>query len=203
MFDNALLPLQQRLLDAPARALARRGVPADAVTLAGFGAGLAAAVLIAFGYFGAGLAALLVNRLSDGLDGAVARVTHPTDRGAFSDIVLDFIFYALVPLAFALADPGANALPAAVLIAAFVATGSSFLGFAVVAAQRGVRSGKFPAKGIPYLGGLTEGAETIAAFVLMCLFPRWFPVIAYVFAGLCAVTAAARWRHGWVVFSDG
>jgi phosphatidylglycerophosphate synthase len=59
----------------------------------------------------------------------VARLSCPTDRGAFLDIALDFVFYALVPLGFALADPAANALPAAVLIAAFVGTGSSFLAF--------------------------------------------------------------------------
>jgi hypothetical protein len=35
----------------------------------------------------------------------VARLTTPTDRGAFLDITLDFLFYASVPLAFALADP--------------------------------------------------------------------------------------------------
>jgi hypothetical protein len=62
---------------------------------------------------------------------------QPTDRGAFLDITLDFLFYASIPLAFALADPAANALPAAVLLAAFIGTGSSFLAFAVLAERRG------------------------------------------------------------------
>lgn len=200
MFDAAILPVQQRLLDPPAKALARMGVRADWLTLAGFGVGVVAFALLASGLPHAALAAIAVNRLMDGLDGAVARVTHTTDRGAFADIAFDFLFYALVPLGFAIAAPAQNALPAAVLIAAFVGTGSSFLAFAVIAAQRGLASDSYSAKGIFYLGGLTEGAETIAVFAAMCLAPAWFPVLAYAYAIPCAVTAAARLRAGWVAF---
>ncbi len=60
-----------------------------------------------------GLFFIAASRLADGLDGELARVTAPTDRGAFLDITLDFLFYASVPLAFAWADPAANALAAA------------------------------------------------------------------------------------------
>ncbi len=124
----------------------------------------------------------------------------PTDRGAFLDIALDFLFYALVPVGFALADP-ANALPAAVLIAAFVGTGSSFLAFAAIAAKRGISAASYPSKGLYYLGGLTEGSETVALFVAMCLWPAAFAVLAYVFAAACALTTLTRWRQGWNTFS--
>ena len=106
-----------------------------------------------------------------------------------------------MPLGFALAAPE-NALAAAVLICAFVGTGSSFLAFAVIAAKRGLRAEAFPSKGIFYLGGLTEGAETITVFVLMCLFPAWFVPLAYIFAAACAVTTVLRWLQGWRAFSD-
>ena len=53
-------------------------------------------------------------------------------------------------------------MPAAVLIASFVGTGSSFLAFASIAARRGMQAADYPNKGIYYLGGLTEGSETIA-----------------------------------------
>jgi len=202
MIDAAILPVQRRLLAPPAEWLARRGIGADRITVAGFALGCLAVPALAFGAYGLALAFILGNRLADGLDGAVARITGPTDRGAFLDIALDFLFYALVPLGFALADPGQNALPAAVLIAAFVGTGSSFLAFSAVAAQRGLRATAYPSKGIFYLGGLTEGAETIAALAAMCLFPAAFPVIAYVFAAACAVTTLTRWAAGWRAFSD-
>lgn len=202
MIDAALLPLQRRALTPPGRWLAARGVHADHLTLAGFALGVLAVPALAFGAYGLALALLAVNRLADGLDGAVARLSGPTDRGAFLDISLDFVFYALFPLGFALADPVANALPAAVLIAAFVGTGSSFLAFASIAAGRGDKAPAFPTKGIYYLGGLTEGFETIAIFAAMCLFPRSFPLLAYLFAAACALTTALRWRQGWLAFSQ-
>ena len=201
MIDAAILPLQRRLLAPLAQVLAARRVSADLLTVAGFGLGLLAIPALAFGLYGVGLVFIALNRLLDGLDGAVARLTRPTDRGAFLDIALDFAFYALVPLGFALADPAQNALPAAVLIAAFVGTGSSFLAFAVIAGQRGLRPEAYPTKGIYYLGGLTEGTETIALFIAMCLFPGLFPGLALIFAAACAITTLTRWWQGWQCFS--
>ena len=178
-------------------ALRRMGLRADAVTLLGFAVGLGSAVLITIGRPLAGLALLLLSRLADGLDGALARLTRPTDRGAFLDITLDFIFYASIPLAFAIADPTANALPAAVLLAAFIGTGSSFLAFSLLAERRGLKAADYPTKGIYYLGGLTEGSETLICFALMCLWPQHFAWWAYGFAALCALTLSMRLLAGW------
>lgn len=200
MIDAALAPLVRRLLGPPARALARRGLTADAITLAGFVAGLLAVLALAFGYFELALVLFALNRLADGIDGEVARHLGPTPRGAFLDIALDFILYALIPLGFALNDPGANALPAAVLIAAFVGTGATFLAFAAVAAKAPTGAMQVRQKGIAYLGGLTEGAETIAIFAAMCLFPAAFPVLAWGFAAACLVTTATRLWQGWSAF---
>ena len=203
MIDRYLYPLQARLLHPVGRWLHGAGVGADAVTLAGFGVGLCAVPLLAVQAYGWALAAILLNRLADGLDGAVARAAGPSDRGAFLDIALDFFFYAAVPVGFALADPGSNALAAAVLVWAFVGTGSSFLAFSVIAAKRGLSAQAYPTKGIFYLGGLTEGFETIALFVAMCLWPGWFPVLAYGFAAACLLTTGLRWLAGWRAFGAG
>jgi phosphatidylglycerophosphate synthase len=40
----------------------------------------------------------------------VARRTGLSDFGGYLDIVCDFVFYAAVPLGFALADPSGNAV---------------------------------------------------------------------------------------------
>ncbi|WP_088279734.1 CDP-alcohol phosphatidyltransferase family protein [Ideonella sp. A 288] len=202
MLDRPVLALAGPWLDRLAGALARRGVGADAVTLVGFGVGLAAALAIALQRPGLGLSLMLASRLADGLDGAIARRTRPTDRGAFLDIALDFVFYASVPLAFAWADPAANALPAAVLLFAFMGTASSFLAFAVMAERRGLRSTAHPRKGLYYLGGLTEGTETLACFAAMCLWPAAFAPLALGFAGLCGLTWLARLHAGWTVLRD-
>lgn len=200
MLDRAAIALLRPLLDRAGAALHRLGVRADTVTWTGFVIGLAAAVAIARGAYAAGLALMLASRLCDGLDGAVARLTTPTDRGAFLDIVLDFAFYASIPLAFAIAEPATRALPAAVLLAAFVGTGSSFLAFAVLAERRGLASAAFPKKGFFYLGGLTEASETLLCFALMCLAPGWFDVLAYGFAALCGLTFVTRVIAGWRAF---
>lgn len=203
MIDAALLPHIKRAIDRPARALVARGISADQITLVGFGIGLLGVAAVWMGLFGLALLCLLLNRLADGLDGAVARLTHPTDRGAFLDIALDFMFYGLFPLGFALHDPATNALPAALLICSFIGTGSSFLAFSIIAEKRGITSDQYPTKGIYYLGGLTEGTETIALFVAMCLFPLAFPWLAYGFAALCAITTLTRWMAGWRMFGPG
>jgi phosphatidylglycerophosphate synthase len=184
-------------LNRAALALVRLGVGADAVTIGGFMVGLLGAVAIARHEPLIGLVLLALGRLADGLDGAIARQTGPSGRGAFLDITLDFLYYASVPLAFAIADPPANALPAAVLLAAFMGTASSFLAFAAIAAQRGWTSATFPNKGLYYLGGLTEATETLACFALMCLWPQHFALLAYGFAALCALTIATRLWAGW------
>ena len=200
MIDAALQPLQQRFLQLPAQILTHLGIKADQITLFGFLLGLLVVPALAYQAYSLALLFLLLNRFADGLDGAVARLTEPTDRGAFLDISCDFFFYAIFPLGFALADP-VNALPAAVLITSFVGTGSSFLAYAAIAAKRGDTAMDFPQKGLHYLGGLTEGFETIILFISMCLFPMFFPQLAYFFAVACAVTAVSRWYQGWKLFS--
>jgi phosphatidylglycerophosphate synthase len=197
MLDRAAIALLKPGLDALAARLVRAGIGADAITLAGFALGMAAATAIALGAPLPGLVLLLASRLADGLDGAVARQTQPTDRGAFLDITLDFLFYASIPLAFALADPAANALAAAVLLAAFVGTGASFLAFAALAGQRGLKSAVYPQKGLYYLGGFTEATETLLCFTAMCLWPQHYPPLALGFAALCGLTIATRLVAGW------
>jgi phosphatidylglycerophosphate synthase len=200
VIDRHLLPLVARLLGPLARRIAARGIGADQLTLAGFAVGITAPLWIWAGWMGLALVAIAINRLADGLDGMVARIRGPTDRGAFLDIALDFVFYAAVPLGFALNDPAANALPAVVLVVAFVGTMSSFLAFATIAARRGLSAAAYPTKGIYYLGGLTEGTETILFFVAICLWPGAFPWLALIFAAACAVTTVTRWHMGWRAF---
>jgi phosphatidylglycerophosphate synthase len=186
----------RRLIDPPldrlSAPLAAHGLSANAVTVAGFVIGLGAVAAIAGRLYFLGLGLLLLNRLFDGLDGAVARRRGLTDLGGFLDIVLDFLIYAAVPFAFAVADPAANALAAAFLIFSFVGTGSSFLAFAIMAAKRGIGTDLRGRKSLYYLGGLTEGTETIVVFVLACLWPPLFPWIALVFGLLCWLTTATR-----------
>ncbi|QDL55725.1 CDP-alcohol phosphatidyltransferase family protein [Rhodoferax aquaticus] len=201
MLDRFAVRLIRPTLHVAAKALVKLGVGANSVTVVGFLIGIFAAVLIATQAYLAGAIAILLSRLSDGIDGAVARQTQATDAGGFLDITLDFLFYASIPLAFALANPAANALAAATLLMAFMGTSSSFLAFAALAAKRGLHSVDYPDKSFFFLGGLTEATETLATFMAMCLWPQHFALLAYTFAALCAVTTATRIWWGWKSFS--
>ncbi|WP_171174791.1 CDP-alcohol phosphatidyltransferase family protein [Ruegeria sp. HKCCD8929] len=192
MFDAMLRPIIDPPLQAQGRMLAGWGVSANQVTLAGLAAGLTSALLIALGLTGWALLPLLLSRLADGLDGAVARVTQPSSFGGYLDITCDFAFYGAVPMAFVWLDPAANGAAGAFLLTAFYVNGASFLGYAVLAERHGMKSRRHGVKTLYFTGGLLEGAETIAFFVALCLWPAWFSVLAWVFGALCLVTAVSR-----------
>ena len=201
MFDRSAIRLIQPAVGRLAQAVHRLGLSANQLTLLGFGLGVLAAYQIATGAFLTGLVTILLSRLCDALDGALARLTQPTDAGGFLDITLDFLFYGSIPLAFALHDPARNALPAAVLLFAFIGTGSSFLAFATLAAKRGLHNLNYPDKSFYFLGGLTEAGETLACFCAMCLWPGYFVELAYGFAALCLTTIITRLWWGWRTFA--
>jgi len=192
VFDSRLRPLIDPPLNAAGHRLATLGVSADQVTLAGFVFGLLAAGAIAAGAFLVGLVLVVANRLCDGLDGAVARASAVTDRGGYLDIVLDFAFYAAVPLAFAVVDAPRNALAAAFLLASFLVNGAAFLTFSLMAERNRLSTDVHGQKSFYYLTGLAEGGETVAFFVAFCVFPQFFPWLAALFACLCLASAAGR-----------
>ncbi len=201
MLDAKLRPLIDPPLNWAGRVLAGVGVTANGLTFTGLVLGLAGAAAIAFGHIGWGLGLILANRVADGLDGAVARVRGPSDLGGYFDIVADFAFYVSIPLGFG-ALAAENTLPALVLVASFVLTGVSFLAFAVIAAKRGEETTAHGRKSFFYSTGLAEGTETIALFIAMCLFPGWFPMLAYGYAALCVLTVFQRSALAAAAFRD-
>lgn len=187
----------RRLIDPPLNrmgsALARAGIGADAMTVFGLLAGLGAAAMIAAGAAPAlALVPLLVSRLADGLDGAIARATRKTDFGGYLDITADFLFYGAIPLAFVIRAPEVNGLAGAVLLTSFYVNGASFLGYAILAERRGLTTRARGEKSLYFTAGLLEGSETIAFFVALCLWPDGFVPLAWAFGTLCFVTATSR-----------
>jgi len=192
MFDAALRCYIDPPLARAAGIFVAAGIPANAVTVTGFVIGMAALPAIAAGAYLVALALIAANRLCDGLDGAIARRTRLTDLGGYLDIALDFIFYASVPFGFALADPGRNALAAAFLVFSFIGPMVTFLAYAILAQKHGVTTDIRGRKSFYYLGGLTEGTETVATFVLMCLMPQHFALIAGIYGVMCWITTGTR-----------
>jgi phosphatidylglycerophosphate synthase len=135
MLDRHLHPRLKPWLNRAAETLDKPGITPDGITLVGFAIGVLALPFLALGWYAPALVAIVLNRLLDGLDGALARRRGLTDAGGFLDIALDFLFYALVPFGFILANPLENALAGGWLLFAFIGTGSSFLAFAALAAK--------------------------------------------------------------------
>ena len=201
MLDGAMRRVIDPVVNRWGQALAARGWTANGVTVLGLVLGLAAAGVLALGWPSwVALGVLLASRLADGLDGAVARATRKTDFGGYLDIVCDFIFYGAIPLAFALRDPAANGIAAAFLLMSFYANGSSFLAYAILAAKRGMETSDRGEKSLYFTPGLLEGTETIGFFVLLCLWPGGFAMLAYVFGALCFYTCVSRIWLAWRVF---
>ena len=201
MVDRALRPLKTRVLAPLARPL-ERTQPA-AITGAGLAVGLAAAAAAAAGWFHVALAAWIVNRVLDGLDGDVARRSgRASARGAYLDLMADLVVYAAVPLGLAagavgagLADPAAAWGAAALAGAAFyVNLGSlAFLSSALASAPENARARSAgSAPGIHLPAGLIEGAETVVLFAIALALPALAPWTLGAIGVLVLATAAQR-----------
>jgi phosphatidylglycerophosphate synthase len=192
MIDPLLNKIFRPVLTLVAKPLVGLGITANQVTIFGFVLGVFAVPAIISEYFDLALILILLNRFSDGLDGAVARQTHTTDAGGFLDISLDFIFYSAVVFAFIVSHPEQNAIAGSLLMLSFTATGSCFLAFAIMASKHNIDNPQYPNKSLHYMGGLAEGFETIVVLCLFCLFPESFVPIALVYTAACFITAGVR-----------
>ncbi|WP_173934850.1 CDP-alcohol phosphatidyltransferase family protein [Chelativorans sp. Marseille-P2723] len=192
MIDGWAHKKMEPLLSALARPLSAAGVSANAITAASLATGLAAGLAIALGRFWLALLLILLSRLGDGLDGAVARIRGGTDLGGYMDIVFDFVYYGAIPLGFIFYDPATNGIAGAVLLFSFYVNGASFLAYAVIAEKRGMSTNARGRKSFFFTTGLAEAGETLVVFALACLWPQWFPLAAYVFAVVTLYTTGSR-----------
>lgn len=192
MIDPLLNKIIRPPLALAAKPLIRLGISADQVTFFGFVLGMLAVPAIIAEQFNLALVLILLNRVCDGLDGAVARQTHTSDAGGFLDISLDFIFYSAIVFAFIVSHPEQNAVAGSLLMLSFTATGSCFLAFATMASKHNIDNPHYPNKSMHYMGGLAEGFETIVVLCLFCLVPQHFVPIALVYTAACCITAGVR-----------
>jgi phosphatidylglycerophosphate synthase len=191
MFDVALRRFVDPALIRMAGWITDTRISANMMTISGAGLALGAAFFVTQSNFAAALGFILLNRIFDGLDGAIARINGPTEFGGYLDTICDYVFYLSIPIAFGLMN-SVNQMPALLLIASFTLTAVSFLAFAAIIARQTSDDGAHGPKAFIYSTGLMEGGETIAFFVLFCLFPGFFPTLAIVFAALCLLTVAQR-----------
>lgn len=198
MLDKYVTPIIKPMLTPIVVLINKSSITANKLTVIGFLVGMFAVPLLALEMWYGALIAIVLNRILDGLDGALARYANQSSSaGGFLDITLDFLFYAAIPLGFILANPAQNAIAGAILLATFIGTGSSFLAFAIAAEKFKLDKPQFKYKSFYYLNGLTEGTETIALFVAFCIWPQHFAIMASLFAAACAITIFTRIYGGY------
>ena len=191
MIDTKLNKFLKPTLNEIAKLLIKFGFKANFVTFAGFFFGLCCFYFIINSLFLLAIIFLFLNRLFDGLDGAIARLNGETDIGAFYDIILDFIFYSLFPIAFIFLDLNYS-YSICFLLLSFVATQTTFLASAWIIEKNKISISDGHKKSFFYSGGITEGFETIICFTLMLLFHEFIDYIAYIFGVLCWITFFCR-----------
>lgn len=189
MLDTYARALYRPAIDRLAVHATRRGVGAPAVTAAGLAFGVACCVAVALGHWWTALALLLANRVLDGLDGAVARQTTPTDLGGMLDFLADFVVYGGFVVGVSIAVPDAR-VACAVLLAAYLLNNVALLSFASLIEKRGMDLGD--ERSLRFTAGLTEGTETALAYVVICLVPRHAGTVAWVLAAMVLFTVGQR-----------
>lgn len=188
MFDAAFRSRLEEPLDRFAGQLADRGISPNAVTAFGLALGVGCCVAIGFAQWWVALALWILNRLADGFDGPLARRLGATDFGGFFDIMADFTIYGGVLVALGIALPETR-LAALFVLFMYYLSGSSFLAFSSLAMKRqhegDGRSLVFPA-------GLAEGSETIAAYIVILVFPGQAEGLLWIWGAIVAVTVVQR-----------
>ncbi len=196
MLDSTARALLARPLDRAAAALDRSWVTPDRLTVTGLVLGLAGAAAAGAAWWGAALALWLASRVADGLDGPLARRRRSRgtgrtsgDAGGFLDITADFVVYGAFVLGVGVGTAG-PLLPFLAVLFAYYVNGSTFLAFSSIAERTGHRLDD--GRSLSFLGGLAEGTETIVVHSLWVLLPGVAGTVAWIWAGVVAVSAAHR-----------
>lgn len=193
------------LIDPPLNHLGKRlvshGVSSNTMTLFGFAAGLLAMGAITHHFYWVAAMLFFINRIADGLDGAIARHSKTTDFGGVLDIACDFIVYAGMVFAFGLADYE-NLFYASFLLFSFIGPITTFLAYAIVAAKQQKNITTRGIKSFYHLGGICEGTETAFVLLLICFFPDAFAWVAIIYGTLCWFTTAGRLYRAYIDFGE-
>ena len=191
MYDAKINKVLKPILNSFAKKLLKFNVQPNSVTFIGLIFGIFCFYCIINEMFFYAAVFLFLNRFCDGLDGSLARLVGQTDIGAFYDIISDFLFYSLFPISFIFLDIE-NAYSICFLLLSFVATQTTFLASAWIVEKNKLLISENQKKSFFYIGGITEGFETILCFILMLLFYEHVNYIAYIFGTLCWITFITR-----------
>ena len=191
MLDATLKPTIDPYLNKLADQLGKIGVKPNHITIYGFIVGIVGCIAIGMASYKFGLFLILLNRLCDGIDGAVARYNQaqgeePNPFGAYLDIILDMIFFGAFVFLFVLGQPH-HATGGVFLLFSFVGLFATSLGDYMIGAINANDKKPFY-----HPINLVEGTEIIVFMILACFYVEAFSAIAVVFGVLCWLTTISR-----------
>ncbi|RMG96752.1 MAG: CDP-alcohol phosphatidyltransferase family protein [Chloroflexi bacterium] len=193
MLDNHLRETKEQIFLHLAASLRLSQIQPIYLTLIAFVCGLVATLFLAFGQYIPGFFFWFCNRFFDGLDGTVARnANRQSDLGGYLDIMLDFVIYALLPLALVIANPSfLAAISLAFMLATFYINAASWMYLsALLEKLQHANPRRFTSVVMPE--GLIGGAETIFFFSLFILWPDAIILLFGLFGTLVLATAVQR-----------
>ena len=191
MFDRQIQKYTQKPLQYIAK-LFLKFISPNHMTLIGFSFGILMCLTIIIDQYLIAIIFLFLNRLSDGLDGSMARLQTPTPLGGYLDIVLDFLIYGGFVLSFGITEQN-NTFLSMILLFCYIGTGSTFLAkAAILPSLTNQNLNEEIPKSFHYAVGLVEGTETIIFMFLCLLFPSLFIYLASIFILLCLITIVFR-----------
>jgi phosphatidylglycerophosphate synthase len=191
MFDRQIQKYTQKPLQYIAK-LFLKFISPNHMTLIGFSFGVLMCLSIIIDQYLIAIIFLFLNRLSDGLDGIMARLQTPTSLGGYLDIVLDFLIYGGFVLSFGITEQN-NTLLSMILLFCYIGTGSTFLAkAAILPSLTNQNLNEEIPKSFHYAVGLVEGTETMVFMALCLLFPSLFIYFSLIFIILCLITIVFR-----------
>jgi phosphatidylglycerophosphate synthase len=194
MLDRILRNVKELILYPAAKYIGRVMHP-DVITIFSFLAGLICIYFIINGCLMTALVFWLVNRVLDGLDGTAARASGKTsDFGGYLDIVLDFIIYSAIPVAFIIAFPSPdNYLILSVLLASYYVNAASWMYLSSILEKRnlGAQSNN-EMTSVTMPAGIADGTMTIIFYTLFFFYPLNIKLLFIVFNFFVIISIVQR-----------
>jgi len=187
MIDKYLRPVKEKLMLPTAKILSKYVTP-NQITIFAFAFGLLSCVLIIFHNFYLALVFWLLNRIIDGLDGTVARISkRQTNWGGYLDIMLDFVIYAFIPISFTIVFNSGSFIymSLSIMLAIFYINSASWMYLSALIEKQNVNKPNQELTSVSMPTGLIEGTETIFSYTLFFIFSEYIP---YLFLAVSVLT---------------
>ncbi|MDA3939994.1 MAG: CDP-alcohol phosphatidyltransferase family protein [Spirochaetia bacterium] len=194
MLDKNLRPLKERILLPLAHVVSKYFSP-DQISIIAFSFGLVSCLLIILNHLYLALTFWLLNRIIDGLDGTVARISgRQTDWGGYLDMMLDFIIYALIPiaLAFCVNNGAVIYITLSIMLGVFYINSASWMYLSAILGKKALQTEKKELTSVNMPTGLIEGTETIVLYSLFFFFPNYLHLLFIGVSGLTIIGIIQR-----------